>query len=215
MKLILETDRNGNLIARQAGLSVLRYAIGLPLLILGALCLYGVISNPIIEIQQNGLSGLWTALPGAVLLLILCAFTLPLGWWITFSQHWIRFDKPVGEVATVSSWLIGQREKKHPLANFNGVRLAMEELKVSSRTKTRNHIYIQMIRLLTHRAEDPSLEVGWREKGERAIVLPMAEELAAYLGLPLTVLPDGEEALRPGHEDEVDGKPFMLDEDDE
>ena len=76
MRFELEQDHLGNLVARQHAGRVLRYVIGVPLLLWGAFMLYGAFSSFIIQIQDKGASGLPEALLGSFMMLLFTVFLL-------------------------------------------------------------------------------------------------------------------------------------------
>ena len=169
MKFSLEHDHLGNLVARQHAGGVLRYAIGAPLMLFGGLTLYGALNNLISPLWDGG----WEAFPGAVMsalvLMVLCAFTLPLGWWITLGRHWKVIEEGTCDIVQLSDWHLWRHEKRTPVKAFRAVRVAMEPLNSSSRASHRQHVtYCQQIRLLARSPqEQSSLEIGSLEENER------------------------------------------------
>src|SRR5437868_15359809 len=104
MKFSLEQDHLGNLVARQHAGRILRYLIGVPLMLWGAVLLYGAFSSFIIQMEDNGIGGLPEALAGSFVLLIFTALVLPLGWWLVLSKHWKLLEEGTRDILEVSDW---------------------------------------------------------------------------------------------------------------
>ena len=189
MKFQLEQDHLGNLIARQHAGRVLRYAIGVPLLLWGALMLYAVFSSFIIQMQDKGLSGLPEALLGSLVLLILTILLLPLGWWLVFSSHRKVLEEGTREIVEINDWMVGRKEKRTPADAFRSVRVALEPLDSSSSGGDHSHVtYCQQIRLLAKDPNaQPSIEIGSLGKDERDQAIGHAQHVAHFLKLELEI----------------------------
>lgn len=195
MQLSLEPDPLGHLIVRQRKIPLLRYVIGIPLLLWGALMLYGVFSSFIITLQIQGAGGIGQAVAASFLLLVFAAMLLPLGWWLVFSKHWIMLEAGPQDIVEVSDWKLGRKEKRTPASAFKTVRVALEPLdsapnagSTSNRRSSRKIVYGQAIRLLAHQPKkQPSLEIGWLEEGDREAAIAMGQQVADFLKLPLEV----------------------------
>ncbi len=191
MKLSLELDHLGNLVARQHAGSVLRYVIGVPLMLFGALMLYGAFYNLISPIWEGGFEALPGAIISAFLLLTLCAFTLPLGWWLSLGSHWKVIEDGTRDITEISDWRIWRREKRTPADAFRAVRVAMEPLNSSSTASHRTRVtYCQQIRLLAKSPQkQTSIEIGSLEENDREKAIEQAQRVADALKLPLEVAP--------------------------
>ena len=191
MKFQLSEDRSGNLVARQTGIPVLRYVIGVPLLLWGGLMLYGVFSTFIIQIQENGLAGLPVALVGSMVMLLFTALILPLGWWLTLASHWKVLEAGTRDIVEINDWKLGRKEKRTPADAFRAVRVAMEPLNSSSTTSNRSRVtYCQQIRLLANKPdEQPSIEIGSLEENQREQAISFGQQVADFLHLKLEVAP--------------------------
>ena len=189
MKFQLSEDRSGNLIARQTGIPVLRYLIGVPLLLWGGLMLYGVFSSFIIQMQEKRLAGLPVALVGSMVMLLFTALILPLGWWLTLASHWKVLEAGTRDIVEVNDWKIGRKEKRTPVDVFRAVRVAMEPLNSSPTANSRSRVvYCQQIRLLAKNpAKQASLELGSLEEHEREQAIASARQLGDFLKLPVEV----------------------------
>src|SRR3954471_19640474 len=148
MRFQLEEDHLGNLVARQYAGRILRYLIGVPLLLGGAFMLYGAFSSFIIQMQDNGVSGLPQALVGFFVMLIFTSLLLPLGWWLVLSSHWKVIEEGTRDIVEISDWKVGRKEKHTPVAAFRAVRVALEPLESSSSSGNHSHVICQQIRLL-------------------------------------------------------------------
>lgn len=190
MKLSLEQDHLGNLVVRQHAGSVLRYTLGLPLMLLGTLTLYGALSNLVAPLRE-GLDTLPSAIMSAIVLLVFCAFTLPLGWWLTLGRHWKMIEEGSHDIIEISDWRVWRHEKRIPVKVFCAVRVAMEPLNSPSTASHRQHVtYCQQIRLLAKSPEkQPSLEIGSLEEVEREQAIEKGRLVAEMLNLPLDVAP--------------------------
>lgn len=191
MKFLLEQDPQGNLIARQHAGRVLRYVIGVPLMLWGALTLYGVFSSFIIQMQEKGLAGIGEALIGALMLLIFTALLLPLGWWLVLGAHWKVLEEGTRDIVEVNDWKVGRKEKRTPSNAFSAVRVAMEPLNSTSNASHRDRVtYCQQIRLLAkHPDKQHSIEIGSLDEKERNLAIQDAQRVADALQLPLEVAP--------------------------
>lgn len=191
MRFQLQQDHLGNLIARQHAGRVLRYVIGVPLLLWGALLLYGVASSFVIQMQEKGLSGLGEALLGSLILLIFTAMVLPMGWWLVLSRHWKVLEEGTRDIVEVSDWTVGRKEKRTPVDAFRAVRVALEPLNSSSTAGHRKHVtFCQQIRLLAKSPDSqPSIEIGTLEENAREEAIREAQRVADALRLPLEVAP--------------------------
>lgn len=191
MKFQLSEDRFGNLIARQTAIPVLRYLIGVPLLLWGALMLYGVFSSFIIQMQDKGIGGIGEALIGSLVMLIFTALILPLGWWLTLAAHWKVLEAGTRDIVEVNDWKLGRKEKRTPADAFRAVRMAMEPLNSSSTASHRTKvIYCQQIRLLAKAPDkQTSIEIGSLEENEREQAIAFGQQVADFLQLKLEVAP--------------------------
>lgn len=202
MKFQLEQDHLGNLVARQHAGRILRYVIGVPLLLWGALMLYGVFSSFIIQMQDKGMSGLPEALLGSLVLLIFTAFVLPLGWWLVLSTHWKVIEDGTRDIIEISDWKLGRKEKRTPADAFRAVRVATEPLDASSTGSNRGHVtYCQQIRLLAKAPDSqPSIEIGSLDEHDREKAIQDGQRVAEALKLPLEVAPADAVLCSPGRE---------------
>ena len=191
MRFQLEQDRFGNLVARQHAGRILRYVIGLPLLLWGALMLYGVFSSFIIQMQNHGMAGLGPALIGSLVMLIFTACVLPLGWWLVLSKHCKVLEDGTRDIVEINDWRIGRKVTRTPASAFRAVRVAMEPLNSSSTASHRKHVtYCQQIRLLAKAPDmQHSIEIGTLEENEREQAIREAQRVADALQLPLEVAP--------------------------
>lgn len=191
MKFLLEPDHHGNLIARQHAGRVLRYVIGVPLMLWGALTLYGVFSSFLMQTQEKGLAGIGEALIGAMIMLIFTALLLPLGWWLVLGSHWKVMEDGTRDIVEVSDWKVGRKEKRTPANAFSAVRVAMEPLNSTSRASHRTRVtYCQQIRLLAkHPDKQQSIEIGSLDEHARDLAIQEGQRVADVLKLPLEVAP--------------------------
>ncbi len=191
MKFQLTQDHLGNLVARQHAGKILRYIIGVPLLLWGALMLYGVFSSFAIQMQEKGVGGLGEALLGSLVLLIFSGLLLPLGWWLVLSSHCTMIEDGSRDILEISDWKIGRKEKRTPADAFRAVRVAMEPLDSSpTRSNRQNVTYCQQIRLLAKQPDkQPSIEIGALGENERDQAIQDAQRVAEALKLPLEVAP--------------------------
>lgn len=200
MKLTVQRDHHLNLILRDAGGRLLRLLIGVPLLLGGALMLYGVLSSFVIRMSEEGLAGLPAALAGSLALLLFTALTLPLGYWMTFSRHWIVLKSGTHDIVQVSDWIFGRKERTTEVARFHQLRLALEPISSCTNAKS-NSICVNKLRLIAKDPEQhPSIELGWMDRGLRQPFETLAVEIAGFLNLPLEVVPEDEIALSPSEE---------------
>lgn len=191
MKFQLQEDRFGNLIARQTDIPVLRYFIGVPLLLWGGLMLYGVFSSFIIQMQDKGVGGIGEALLGSLVLLLFTGLVLPLGWWLTLASHWKVLEAGTRDIVEVNDWKIGHKEKRTAVDVFRAVRVAMEPLNSSPTAGNRSSVtYCQQIRLLAKDpGRQPSIEIGSLEKNQREQAIAFGQQVADFLLLKLEVAP--------------------------
>jgi hypothetical protein len=189
MKFQLEQDHLGNLVARQHAGKILRYVIGVPLLLWGALMLYGTFSSFIIQMQDKGMGGLPEALLGSFVLLIFTALVLPLGWWLVFSRHRKVIEEGTREIVEISDWIVGRKEKRTPAKAFRAVRVGLEPLDSSSSGGDHSHVtYCQQIRLLARAPESqPSIEIGSHDEKAREQAIRDAQRVADFLKLELEI----------------------------
>ncbi len=202
MKLQLEQDAQGNLIARQTGPTLLKYIIGVPLLLWGVLMLYGVFSSFAITMQMKGVAGIGEALLGSVVMLVFTAFILPLGWWLVLSRSWIKIDTSSGDIIQASDWRIGKKEKRTASNLFRAVRVAMEPLDSSSTANHQGNVtYCQQIRLLARQPDkQPSIEIGSLEASERSTAIDLGQRIATAMKLKIEVAKEGEILFSPARE---------------
>jgi hypothetical protein len=202
MKFLLEQNTEGNLLARQQGQTLLKYIIGIPLLVWGLLMLYGVFSSFIITMQMQGLAGIGDALLGSFVMLVFTAFVLPLGWWLVLSRSGIKIDVANGDIIQVSDWRIGRKEKRASAKVFRAVRVAQEPLDSSSTANHQGNVtYCQQIRLLARQPDkQASIEIGSLEVNERAAAIDMGQRVADALKLKLEVATEGEILFSPARE---------------
>ena len=202
MRFTLEDDRFGNLVMRQHAGRVLRLVIGVPLLLWGALMLYGVFSSFIIQVQEKGAAGLPEAVLGSLIMLIFTALVLPLGWWLVLSHHWKFIEDGTRDIVEVSDWKLGRKTKRTPAAVFRAVRVAMEPLNSSSTASHQKHVtFCQQIRLLAKQPDkQPSIEIGSLEAEERGQAIQHAQRVADALQLPLEVAPPDAVLYSPARE---------------
>ncbi|MBL9115189.1 MAG: hypothetical protein JNJ83_09275 [Verrucomicrobiaceae bacterium] len=190
MRLHLQRTDDGSLRLSQHGLSVIRLVIGLPILALGLVMLYGSVNSVIPRWQQDGFYGLPEALVGSVFLLLFATMLVPLGWWIVFARRWIILPKGGHVIIEGASWLIGQKEHTTSLEPYRSLRVALERVDSSpspKRSGTKAALCHQ-IRLLAHDADrDPSIELGAWDESLRQEADSSAQEIAAHLGLPIEV----------------------------
>jgi|GEM_PF-5737849 len=200
MKLLLETNKDGNLVLRQDGLKASRFLIGIPVFCFGLVLLYGVVSAPVIALQQD--TSLPNALLGAVVMLLFAAITLPMGWWMLFSRFWIVLDLGLQQVTEVSDWRIGRKNKVTPFGQFRTIRLAVEHLSGDPhRDNRRGNTHIQMIRLLSHNTlNQPSIELGWLNFRDRNQAEELAKEISRQTNLPLQIVESDEPVPTPVEE---------------
>jgi hypothetical protein len=189
MKFQLEQDHRGSLVARQHAGRVLRYVIGVPLLLWGAFMLYGVFSSFIIQLQEKGASGWPEALLGSFMMLLFTVFLLPLGWWLVFSSHRKVIEEGTREIVEISDWMVGRKEKRTPADAFRAVRVALEPLDSSSSGGDRSHVtYCQQIRLIANTPDSqPSIEIGSLDEKDREQAIRHAQRVADFLKLELEV----------------------------
>jgi hypothetical protein len=209
MTLHLEHDsQRGTLVARQQA-PLLRYVIGVPLLLGGGIMLFGVVSSFIIQMQEKGVDGVLEALLGSFLLSIFAALLLPLGWWLTLSRHWVALETGRQEIREVSDWRIGRREKRTSTSAFRAVRVAREPLgSRSSASSSGRVVYGQTIRLLAKKPDEQrSIALGSLDETERERAVALGRQVADFLALPLDVAkadaaldsPEGEAGDMPSH----------------
>jgi hypothetical protein len=189
MRFDLEQDHLGNLVARQHAGRVLRYLIGVPLLLWGALTLYGAFSSFIIQMQDKGASGLPEALLGSFMMLVFTVFLLPLGWWLVFSSHRKVLEEGTREIVEISDWIVGRKEKRTPADAFRAVRVALEPLDSSPSGGGHGRVILcQQIRLLAKAPESQaSIEIGAHNENEREQAIRDAQRIADFLKLELEV----------------------------
>jgi len=201
MKLTVQRDHHLNLILRDAGGRLLRRLIGVPLMLWGALMLYGVFSSFVIRMSEEGLAGLPVALAGSLALVLFTALTLPLGYWMTFSRHWIVLKRGTRDIVQVSDWIFGRKERTTEVARFHQLRLALEP--ISSRPNAKSSsTFVNKLRLIAKDPErHPFIELGWMDRGLRQPFETLAVEIAGFLDLPLEIVPEDEMALSPAEEE--------------
>jgi hypothetical protein len=210
MRVHLEQDHLGNLVARQHAGSVLRYVIGVPLLLWGVLLLYGVVSSFVIQMQEKGMGGLAEALMASFVLLVFAAMLLPMGWWLVLSKHWKVLEDGTRDIVEVSDWKLGRKEKRTSSSVFRAVRVALEPLNSSSTASRRKHVtYCQQIRLLAKApGKQHSIEIGSLDEHDREHAIQEAQRVAHALKLPLEVAPADAVLYSPAresaHEAELD-----------
>lgn len=188
MTISLERD-HGHLVIRQQRIPLLRYVIGVPLTLWGAVLLYGVVSSLVTGFRGGGVEAMLVAALGAWLLLMLAAMVLPLGWWLCFSRHAVVIEASREHVVEVTDWRLGRRERRTPVARFRAVRVAAEPLDSSlSGRSTAPTIYGQRIRLLARDAgRQPSIELALLDLDRREEAITAAQQIAGGLDLPLEI----------------------------
>jgi hypothetical protein len=193
MKFQLDQDHLGNLVARQDAGRIVRYVIGVPLMLWGALTLYGAFSSFIIQIQEKGVSGLPEALLGSFMMLLFTVFLLPLGWWLVFSSHRKVIEEGTREIVEISDWIVGRKEKRTPADVFRAVRVALEPLDSSPSGGDHSHVtFCQQIRLIAKTPDSqPSIEIGSLEEKDGDQAIRHAQRVADFLKLELEIADAG------------------------
>lgn len=183
--MTIESEGDGTLIVRQpAGL--LRYILGVPILSLGGLFTYGVFSSFVLTVRDQGWDGLPQAVVGSFVMALFAALTLPLGWWITLSRHWIVLDRAEGRVVQISDWWLGSHQKVTALMQFRCVRASTQELGSSTSRDKGPPTLVEMVQLIPHDPDThPVIDLGWTARGEQSAALELARQVAESLSLPL------------------------------
>lgn len=200
MKGYIELNREGHWHIKQKEPGWFRYLIGIPSLGFGLLLLYGFFPSAIRAIRGEVSDGAGNAIAGLAVVLLFIALTLPLGWWLVFSRHWITLDTTNLEIIETSDWRLGQSSKRTPFSAFQKVRVATETLSPSSNNKQR--VDVLVIRLLAKDPlEQPSVRVGWFERNQQETAREFAQQISTILNLPLEVF--DEDVILPTPEEEL------------
>lgn len=186
MSMSIETGGDGTLIVRQP-VGLWTFLIGLPILGLGGLFGYGTVSSFVITIQEQGWDGLPQAVVGSFVMALFAALSLPLGWWIALSRHWIVLDRNTRQIVQVSDWRIGSQKKATDTSLFRCVRAATEALNTSTNSQGKGPpTLVEMIQLIPCDPDaTPKLDLGWTSRGDQTTALELATEVADWLSLPL------------------------------
>ncbi|MEZ5291242.1 MAG: hypothetical protein R2745_09175 [Vicinamibacterales bacterium] len=202
MRLTVDRDSLGTLTIRQTSVPVLRYVIGVPLLLFGGVMAAGAVSSVVTQVSDDGVAALPLALVGAGMLLFFAALILPLGWWLVLSRHAVVVEAGPRDVVEVSDWRIGRKANRTPADRFRAVRVALEPVASSAGNDGRGGRALCLrVRLLARQPDvQPSLEIGMLEPGDRQEAAIVAGRVAEVLRLPVEsggpdeVLPDPQKA---------------------
>lgn len=187
MRLTVDRDAQGSLTIRQTSVPVLRYVIGLPLLLFGGVMAAGAVSSTVIQVGDEGMAALPIALVGSGMLLVFAALILPLGWWLVLSRHAVIVEAGPRDVVEVSDWRIGRKASRTPADRFRAVRVALEPVSPSAGNDGRGGRTLCLrIRLLAKEPDvQSSLEIGMLEPGDRQDAAIVAGRVAEVLRLPV------------------------------
>lgn len=141
---------------------VLRFSVGIPILLAGLVFTIIVISN--IGILAAG--GGRDLIGGTIISLTFAMMLLPLGWWMVMSRSHIRITPDGQSVSEIIDWRLGKKEKTVPLAEFEFVKVSVEELNPGTSHRDESGAPAMGIRVALQPGESgktPPVELGWFE----------------------------------------------------
>lgn len=163
----------------------LRYAIGVPILGVGILFFVLIVVNIAMFIGGKGAD----LIVGTLVVVVLTAVLLPLGWWIVMSRSYLVIRSDGKSVLEVVDWRVGRKVTEHPTTDYAALRISVEKLNEETNSPRRRHATVGIrVALEPHSPTNtPWLELGWFDESTERIAdaRVFAKAVSTKLGLQL------------------------------